>query len=33
VEMTQGELLDAPTRTPDPKGKSDSGADFSLVPA
>jgi cytoskeletal protein CcmA (bactofilin family) len=33
VEMTQGELLDAPTRTPDPKGKTDTGADFSLVPA
>jgi cytoskeletal protein CcmA (bactofilin family)/Zn finger protein HypA/HybF involved in hydrogenase expression len=32
VEMTQGELLDAPTRTPDPKGKRDPGADFSLVP-
>jgi hypothetical protein len=31
--MTQGELLNAPTRTPDPKGKTDTGADFSLVPA
>ena len=32
VEMTQGELLGAATHTPDPKGTSDSGADFSLVP-
>ena len=33
VEMTQGELLDAPTRTTETKGKSDTGADFSLVTA
>jgi cytoskeletal protein CcmA (bactofilin family) len=33
IEMKQGELLDASARAPDPKGKSDPGADFRLVPA
>jgi cytoskeletal protein CcmA (bactofilin family)/predicted RNA-binding Zn-ribbon protein involved in translation (DUF1610 family) len=33
VEMTQGELLEAPSRPPESRGESDSGADFRLVPA
>jgi cytoskeletal protein CcmA (bactofilin family)/predicted RNA-binding Zn-ribbon protein involved in translation (DUF1610 family) len=32
VQMTQGELLEAPSRPPDSRGEADSGADFRLVP-
>ena len=33
VEMTQGELLEAPGHPSVSRGESDSGADFRLVPA
>jgi cytoskeletal protein CcmA (bactofilin family) len=33
VELTQGELLEAPKRSPKPQEKPGSGADFSLAPA
>ena len=33
VQMTQGELLEAPSRPPDSRGEPDSGTDFRLVPA
>ena len=33
VELTQGELLEMPKRSPAPKEKPETGADFSLAPA